>query len=252
MIEDPEARGGDGPSSVDAEEAMHIHRPKPLHGVRELLTEIAVIVVGIVIAIVGEQTVEALHWRHKVSAAENAIKKELAVDLSYAAEQQAMSPCATRYIDLLQQAVAKNRPDVVMALYRIGPPLHSHPWRVDTWTAALTGQVPDHLPPKRVGDYSLAFRFVTSLHDQQWELVDLYAQAMSGRFGRLDDPAVANDQLKAADRLRANELRRSDITRALLSTSLTNLGTSPSTDRAAEFRQRVHDCEASVNAIASP
>jgi hypothetical protein len=30
---------------------MHIHKPKPLHGVREFLSEIGVIVVGVLIAL---------------------------------------------------------------------------------------------------------------------------------------------------------------------------------------------------------
>ena len=95
-------------------------------------------------------------------------------------------------------------------------------------------------------------RFVTAERDEQWELVDHYAEAMSGRFGRLEDPAVANDQLKAADRLEAGEARRDVIAKMLLSTSRANLDTTPSTDRAAEFRQTVQACEGRVNAIARP
>ena len=33
-------------------EDIHVHRPKPLHGPREILTEVGVIVIGIVIALV--------------------------------------------------------------------------------------------------------------------------------------------------------------------------------------------------------
>ncbi len=243
---------GDPAGSSEAATSMHIHKPKAVHGLREFASEIAVVVLGIVIALLGEQAVDAFHWAHKVGAAEKAIKEELAVDLSYAAEQQAMGPCAVRYIDTLEQAIAKNRPDTIMALYRMGPPLHDHPWRSDTWTAALNGQVPDHLPPERVGDYSLAFRMVTSLHDEQWELFDLYAEAMSGRFGRLDSPAVASEALRLVDRLRANEARRADITGALLRNSRISLGVVPSTARAAEFRAKVRDCEAAVSAIPLP
>jgi hypothetical protein len=231
---------------------MEIHKPKPWRGRAEFLKEVGTIVLGVLIALGGEQAVEALHWSHKVAAAEAAMKKELAVNLSFAAEQQALKPCANRYIDILQQAVAKNRPDIVMALYRIGPPIDTHPWRLDTWSAALSGQVPDHLSPERVGDYSLAFRFVAAERDQQWQLIDLYGEAMSGRFGGLEDAAVANDQLKAADRLKVNEARQIDISEALLRTARANLGTTPSPDRAAEFRQKVQSCEASVNSITPP
>jgi hypothetical protein len=42
---------------------MHIHKPKALHGWREFLAEIGVIVCGVLIAIALDQMVEALHHR---------------------------------------------------------------------------------------------------------------------------------------------------------------------------------------------
>jgi hypothetical protein len=228
---------------------MDIHKPKPWHGLRELLKEIGTIVIGVLIALAGEQIVETLNWRHKTAEAEAALRRELRVDLSYAAEQQALGACANRYIDILQRAVATNRPDVIATLYRLGPPTHPHPWRIDTWTAALNAQAPDHMAQERVQAYSLAARFVNSEETEQWELVDLYSQAMAGRFGHLTEPSVASDELKSADRLRANESRRADITEAFLRSSRDSLGILPSTERAAEFRKVVQDCEAMLKTV---
>ena len=225
---------------------MDIHKPKPWHGWRELLKEIGTIVIGVLIALAGEQTVEALTWRHKVAEAETALRHELSIDLSYAAEQQALGVCANRYIDMLQQAVASNRPGSIAALYRLGPPTHPHPWRIDTWTAALNAQIPDHMTPERVQAYSLASRFVLSEENQQWELVDLYSQVMAGRFGRLADAGAASADLVMIDRLRANEARRADITEAFLRSSKETLGVGPSSDRADEFHKAVTDCEAKL------
>jgi hypothetical protein len=225
------------------------HKPKPWHGWREFAKEIGTIVIGVLLALAGEQIVETLSWRHKTAEAEAPLRRELAVDLSYAAEQQALGVCANRYIDLLQRAVATNRPDIIAGLYRLGPPTHPHPWRIDTWTAALNAQAPDHMAPERVQAYSLAARFVNSEESQQWELVDLYSEAMAGRFGRLTEPSVANDELKTADRLRANEARRADITQAFLTTARENLRIQPSTARAAEFRSVVQDCEAKLKTL---
>ncbi len=227
---------------------MDIHKPKPWHGWREFLKEIGTIVIGVLIALAGEQIVETLNWRHKTAEAEAALRRELRVGLSYAAEQQALGACANRYIDILQRAVATNRPDVIATLYSLGPPTHPHPWRIDTWTAALNAQASDHMAQERVQAYSLAARFVNSEESQQWELGDLYSQAMAGRFGHLTEPAVASDELKSADRLRANEARRADITEAFLRTSRDSLGVLPSTERAEEFRKVVQDCETKLKA----
>jgi len=229
---------------------MDIHKPKPWHGIRDLLKEIGTIVIGVLIALAGEQIVEALTWRHKVTGAETALRHELAIDLSYAAEQQALGACANRYIDVLQQAIAANRPETIAALYRLGPPTHPHPWRIDTWTAALNAQVPDHMSPARVQAYSLAARFVNSEESQQWELVDLYSQVMAGRFGRLADAGAASAGLVMVDRLRANEARRADITEAFLRLSNESLGVRPSSERADEFRKVVSDCEGKLSSLA--
>src|SRR5258705_11348027 len=59
---------------------MEIHKPKPIHTWRELLTEIGVIVIGVAIALAGEQTVEALHWHYRVNDAMEAIRLELRDD----------------------------------------------------------------------------------------------------------------------------------------------------------------------------
>ena len=42
---------------------MHFHLPKPLHGWREFIGEVGIIVVGVLVALTAEQLVEAAHWR---------------------------------------------------------------------------------------------------------------------------------------------------------------------------------------------
>jgi hypothetical protein len=55
---------------------MHLHRPKPLHGWRELSVEIGVIVVGIIIALGLEQTVEFFHHRAQREDLTEALRKD--------------------------------------------------------------------------------------------------------------------------------------------------------------------------------
>jgi len=40
---------------------MHIHKPKQLHGFSEFVSEIGVIVIGILIALALEQSLEYMH-----------------------------------------------------------------------------------------------------------------------------------------------------------------------------------------------
>ena len=48
---------------------MHVHLPKELHGSAELAKEIAIIVVGVLIALFFEQIVQRWDWQQKVAAA---------------------------------------------------------------------------------------------------------------------------------------------------------------------------------------
>jgi hypothetical protein len=64
------------PAAAAAEEAMHLHRPKPLHGWREISLEIGVIVVGIIIAIGLEQTVELVHHGQQRAQLADELRKD--------------------------------------------------------------------------------------------------------------------------------------------------------------------------------
>ena len=57
---------------------MHVHLPKPLHGWREFLGEVGIIVIGVLIALGAEQVVEAAHWNHQVRDAREALDEEIA------------------------------------------------------------------------------------------------------------------------------------------------------------------------------
>jgi hypothetical protein len=49
------------PSITEGQDTMHVHKPKPVHGWRELALEIGTIICGIVIALGLEQVIEARH-----------------------------------------------------------------------------------------------------------------------------------------------------------------------------------------------
>ena len=59
---------------------MDIHKPNPWHGWREFLKEIGTIVIGVLIALAGEQLVERLHHGEQAKLAERAMRLELGED----------------------------------------------------------------------------------------------------------------------------------------------------------------------------
>jgi len=55
---------------------MHFHLPKPLHGWREFVGEVGIIVIGVLIALGAEQAVEAIHHRAQVDYAVKKLRAE--------------------------------------------------------------------------------------------------------------------------------------------------------------------------------
>ncbi len=94
---------------------MHIHPPKPLHGWKEFLNEIFVIVVGVLIALGFEQVVEELHWQHKVHEGEERLDAELRGLYRAAVLQVALAPCLTSQYTGLEQRVLDGGANLVPA-----------------------------------------------------------------------------------------------------------------------------------------
>ena len=169
MIEE-EAQIGDAPSAVDAEKAMHIHRPKPLHGARDLLTEIGVIVVGIVIALAGQQVVEAWHWSHQTRETEDALRVEIQVSVDNVAERIALDGCLRRQLTALQVAAVARTPLARPAANpaRVVPDLYESPWRAWTWgswEAAMASGALSHMTPTRLNAYANAYKAVEDIDE---------------------------------------------------------------------------------------
>jgi len=70
-----------------------------VHNWREFLSEVGVIVLGICIALAGEQAIEWLHWRHEVKIGRQAIMAEMAANnANLLAFRVAVAPCVDRQI----------------------------------------------------------------------------------------------------------------------------------------------------------
>ena len=55
---------------------MHFHLPKPLHGWREFVGEVGIIVIGVLIALAAEQIVTNWHWRREVRETDRRLRED--------------------------------------------------------------------------------------------------------------------------------------------------------------------------------
>lgn len=101
------------PVKDETTDAMDIHRPKPIHNWREFLGEIGIIVIGVLIALAGEQTVEALHHRSQVSELSEALDVELSHNLAVLKDTIELKPCIDQRLTEItkwSRSIAGGRP----------------------------------------------------------------------------------------------------------------------------------------------
>ena len=76
--------------------------PKPLHGWRELLGEVGIIVLGVLIALAAEQVVETIHMRSETDEARASMSDELGNDRARWEVTHSEYPCLVKRLDELR------------------------------------------------------------------------------------------------------------------------------------------------------
>ena len=144
MTDEPELEGPADPD-LEAGESMHIHRPRPLHGWRELSLEIGVIVFGIVIAVGLEQTVEFFHHHHQREQLEAALQRDGHANRAYIKDDIGNAQIILRWA--LGEAAALDRaaPTGPLILHSLPPAVISSP-DAGVWPSARASGVSNLLP----------------------------------------------------------------------------------------------------------
>ena len=93
-------------SQEEAGADMEIHKPKAAHSWREFLIEIGTIVIGILIALGLEQSIEAFHERQLAHEAQDAIDAEMRADLDLIAARLSRQSCIERRLDQVTGVLA--------------------------------------------------------------------------------------------------------------------------------------------------
>ena len=78
---------------------MEIHRPKAIHGWRELAKEVGIIVLGVLIALAAEQVAESLRDQHKAAEARTYIRAEIAQNLGRMTVRLRSEDCVKTRLD---------------------------------------------------------------------------------------------------------------------------------------------------------
>jgi len=165
MSEEIKTEPSDLAPTDEAGEDMHIHKPKAAHSLREFLAEISVIVVGILIALAGEQAVESVHWRHKIHQTNEALRMELTEDNGpQAYTRMATAPCLDAQLAGVREAIlrARSRPEIAALVAGYHPPAPS--WDSEAWGATLASDVGSHTSADQMITWSAPYRMIPLLN----------------------------------------------------------------------------------------
>ena len=144
---------------------MEVHRPKPVHHWREFLKEVGIIVLGVLIALSAEQSVEWLTWRAKADQAQTQLRHDAAGILDDMLERLAIQPCQDRRLVLIRDRLLASgtRWTAMAPFYTSGAPAgstYAHPmrgWPRTSWATAVASTVAMHLPGDQLDDYAHIF-----------------------------------------------------------------------------------------------
>lgn len=156
--------------------SLEIHKPKPWRGWRELLKEVVTIVIGVLIALAGEQLVGQFHHAEQARLAEHAMRLELAEDDGPQAFARAVIfGCVDRQLAQIQDGAGTAPVDQLrtwVAAY--APPVRT--WDSEAWRVVVSSDVGNFMGAERLVDWSAAYRAVPRLNETNLRESALAAQ----------------------------------------------------------------------------
>ena len=190
---------------------MHFHLPKPLHGWREFAGEVAIIVIGVLIALFFEEVVQRWDWDHKVSAAEVAMQRETFWDNAPEMIQRAVvQPCIDAQLDAIRSAVESGKPrkEVAGLVDRLYLPFVT--FDTVAHENATASDVSTHMAKDRVDLWTQAYAMVPMIDETN--AIESADAAKIEAMKRTGGPLSLSEQMEL---LQAVESVRSDGRRML-------------------------------------
>ena len=184
---------------------MDIHKPHPFHGWREFLKEYGIIVLGVLTALAGEQTVETLHHRSEAREMTEKLKAESEANFSVinfdAARAKRLQAQAEQQMRLVG---GKSVPDPI-ALGLPNRPVLLQP-SDSAWMSIRDSALLPIMPKALIADYWKIDSTHAGLAAKRDGLVNAYHAAEAGLLALKLDPENAG--LKQAAILRLADLQQ--------------------------------------------
>lgn len=186
---------------------MQKQPPKPRHDWRENVRELAIVVIGVLIALLAQQVVQGWEWKDKVAAAERAMRHEMLWDNGPQLYQRAvMHPCAVQRLDAIRAAVeaGKSRGQIRGLIDAYWAPYFSYDSIARD--AANTSDVASHMPAKKLDLYAIIYTQMPAMsRNSERETADQAQLRALNRSGGALSPAEQDKVLSAVEALRSDD-----------------------------------------------
>jgi hypothetical protein len=163
---------------------MEVHLPKPLHGWREFVGEVGIIVLGVLIALGFEQLVDQWRWHREVESTRQAIANELVDAAFQGAMRIAVEDCLRDRIGELAARLNTSNGRWTADPMPLAPGTQPTPhwdnrsigrvyavplvgWSQDAWDTAKSAAVLDHLSRDEAAAYSQVYGEIAAIRDYQ-------------------------------------------------------------------------------------
>lgn len=182
---------------------MHFHLPKPMHGWREFAGEIAIIVIGISIALGAEQLLASHEWDQRVSEGRSALNREIADAAGSAKERIAFEPCARRHLDEVQAKLMSADATIATPLLVTRYFSIIRAWSQNVWRTISASGVLQHMPQQEMLEYAAVYDGIAGIREEMLSEQDSISDlalltTFKGRF----DPVTRDRLLMAISRAR--------------------------------------------------
>lgn len=199
----------DAARAPEGVEMFRILKIRPPNGWHAVGWELAIVTLGVIIALAAQQWAEGRAWKAKAAEATAALKDEVSDHYAWSVEWRVVEPCIVAQIDRLQQRLLASDKRLAPA------PVYSEPTKISyvvrlpskeyhsvAWQAAIGDGVSSHLDPSLRKELSGHYAQVQSLVDlTEQNNVDQNRLLTLSKPLPLD-PAVRFSLLQTLDELR--------------------------------------------------
>jgi len=160
---------------------VDVHKPGVVRNWRDFVKEVAIIVLGVLIALAGEEAVQALTWRHEVAIVKDSLDDELSYDLFAALERVKIADCQRHTLDRLDELADASRDTLVV---RNAPVTRNRIWASSAWEAAAASGTLAHMAHDTRNAYANLFTFMLLFHALNVRQEELWATIAAYRRPR--------------------------------------------------------------------